>query len=520
MKRIDLAETSLDKRLEMERTRYPKRAKELVAQLSNAKDAGVLEKKIIEIFGMHEMDMLQIWESRHFLRELPDEFYKKNVFLIPFRALVEAMAGNVKESERIARLNGRDFEEIKRTTLTPYDYSTIMLDLVLPGLDDRGFIERTDFLAKNLTMSIPGLALTACRPSVINGFRDMTFWCPKMQDRRDAIEKEISLLYGKSAKGIYEVGFAEWKYETDNVFEALLLVADTIPTLDNVDDIRCLITAYALQMRILILNGQAKCSNEIFSKLLERTNAKYYEEMEMAVLALRCLFDCYEGNQANIEKWLENDAPNENQELFTMDMYAYLVKMRCYLQTGRYMLTSLLARRLLELLKQSYRPHDTCECYILSAMACYKAGDINNALKDFKNALEIGVPRGYRRLFSDEGQMMLNLIELYREDKKKNPEESVVFDEKELRKIKAAALEIARRFPSYLEAVQDMYNSLTKTEKAVLELLAAGLSNDEIATRLNKKCGSIKFHTSGIYKKLKVENRQQAVNMARNLGIV
>lgn len=504
----------------MERLRYPKKAKELVAELSKASEEGNLENKLFEIFSKHEMDMRQIWESRSFISALPDEYYIKNKNLLPFRMLIEAMAGNLEESERIARLNTRDFEEIKRTTLTPTDYSTIMMELIMPGLDKEGFLERANYLAKNLPISIPGLALTACRPSVINGFRDMTIWCPKMHERKAELEKEIYLLYGKSSKGIYEVALAEWKYETDKVFEALLLVADTIPTLDFADDIRCLVAAYALQLRVLILNGQTKCSEEVFDKLIEKTETKHYEEMESAIRALRCLFACYEGKVDKIEEWLKKYAPNEDKEIFTMDIYPYFVKMRCYLQTDRYMLTSLLSRRLIELLKQSYRPHDICECYLMSAMACYKANDMNNALDDFKKALEIGIPLGYRRIFYDEGQMMLNLIELYREDRKKHPEQEASYDEKEIRKIKAAALEIARRFPTYLIDVKDMYNTLTKTERAVLELLADGLSNDEIAIRLNKKCGAIKFHTSGIYKKLKADNRQQAVNRARDLGIV
>lgn len=504
----------------MDRIRYPKKAKELVKELTLAKEQGNLEKTFIEIFSMHEMDMLQIWESRHFIREFPDDFYKKNKSLIPFRALVEAMAGNVPESERLAALYERTFTDIRKTSLGPLDYGNVMLDLVLPGLSNIGFLKRVSYLINNLLFPIPGLALTACRPSVINGFRDLTAFCNKMQERREDLENGIYMLYGKSSKGIYEVALAEWKYETNNIFEALLLVADTIPTLDNANDIRCLVAAYALQIRILILNGQAKSFDDIFEKILGKINEKHFEEMERSLRAIKCLFDCYEGRLDKVEEWLENYAPNENLEIFTMDIYSYFVKMRCYLQTGRYMMTSLLSKRFLEILKQSYRPHDVCECYLLSAMACFKAGDKKNALSDFEKALEIGIPLGYRRLFSDEGQMMLDLIQLYRENKKKAAQESDKSYEKELRKIKADALEIARRFPAYLAAVQDMYNDLTKTEKEVLVLLAEGLSNEDIASRLNKKIGSIKFHTSGIYRKLNVENRQQAINVARSLGIV
>ena len=61
-------------------------------------DPEIIEKKILEIFSMHEMDMLQIWECRSFIRDMPDEFYVINKHLIPFRSLVEAMAGNVDEA--------------------------------------------------------------------------------------------------------------------------------------------------------------------------------------------------------------------------------------------------------------------------------------------------------------------------------------------------------------------------------------------------------------------------------------
>ena len=62
----------------MERLRYPKKAKELFDELLNAKDKGNLENKLLEIFGMYEMDMLQIWKCRMFFKEFPDEFYIKN----------------------------------------------------------------------------------------------------------------------------------------------------------------------------------------------------------------------------------------------------------------------------------------------------------------------------------------------------------------------------------------------------------------------------------------------------------
>lgn len=44
-----------------------------------------------------------------------------------------------------------------------------------------------------------------------------------------------------------------------------------------------------------------------------------------------------------------------------------------------------------------------------------------------------------------------------------------------------------------------------------------GLSYEQIGEKLNKKVGTVKYHTSGIYRKLGVKNRQQAVKRAAQI---
>ena len=64
------------------------------------------------------------------------------------------------------------------------------------------------------------------------------------------------------------------------------------------------------------------------------------------------------------------------------------------------------------------------------------------------------------------------------------------------------------------------FEPLTATETAVLRLMSQGLSNDEIAGRLGKKTGTVKFHTNNIFRKLQVQNRQQAVNRGREINLL
>jgi NarL family two-component system response regulator LiaR len=61
---------------------------------------------------------------------------------------------------------------------------------------------------------------------------------------------------------------------------------------------------------------------------------------------------------------------------------------------------------------------------------------------------------------------------------------------------------------------------LSKRELEVLQLMADGLSNLQIAERLFLSLNTIKTHSSKIFEKLQVQRRTQAVEMARKLNII
>jgi two-component system, NarL family, response regulator LiaR len=61
---------------------------------------------------------------------------------------------------------------------------------------------------------------------------------------------------------------------------------------------------------------------------------------------------------------------------------------------------------------------------------------------------------------------------------------------------------------------------LTEREQEVLELLAQGMSNNEIADRLVVSRSTVKFHVSSILSKLGVSSRTEAVALALNSKLV
>ena len=63
-------------------------------------------------------------------------------------------------------------------------------------------------------------------------------------------------------------------------------------------------------------------------------------------------------------------------------------------------------------------------------------------------------------------------------------------------------------------------SKLTKQELCVLELVAKGMINKEIAKELNISIATTKAHLESIYKKLNAHNRVQAVVKAITLNII
>jgi len=61
---------------------------------------------------------------------------------------------------------------------------------------------------------------------------------------------------------------------------------------------------------------------------------------------------------------------------------------------------------------------------------------------------------------------------------------------------------------------------LTKREREVLQMLAGGLANKEIAARLAISDHTVKFHVASILGKLGVSTRTEAVSVGIRRGLV
>ncbi len=74
--------------------------------------------------------------------------------------------------------------------------------------------------------------------------------------------------------------------------------------------------------------------------------------------------------------------------------------------------------------------------------------------------------------------------------------------------------------PAAAPSLDELAEALTRRELEVLQMLAAGLSNKEIAARLNISEHTVKFHVASILGKLGASSRTKAVSLGIRHGLV
>lgn len=144
-------------------------------------------------------------------------------------------------------------------------------------------------------------------------------------------------------------------------------------------------------------------------------------------------------------------------------------------------------------------------------------GEQSAALDKLITALNLAEPNGFIRVFVDLGPQMFGLLkQLVRKNVSVDYIGQILAafrDDEWAVKPEAADWPITSDY-------QSMVEPLTNREFDVLELLGHRLSNQEIAEKLFISTTTVKTHLQNIYRKLNVRKRFEAVEKAKNLGLI
>jgi len=217
-----------------------------------------------------------------------------------------------------------------------------------------------------------------------------------------------------------------------------------------------------------------------------------------------------------VESGVTTDGKSSDQipEINFFTLAEYIVLTRTLIAQERPDDAIRLLQKLFEKAETGGRTSRAIEILLLQALAFQAEGDKIRALNALERALNLAEPRGFYRIFVDEGPSMAPLLyeALERDiaiDYVKRLLQAFPIDESE----QIDSTETQNAESGYIEPLSDR-------EIEVLQLIAEGMSNAKIASRLVLSLGTVKTHARNIYGKLGVHNRTEAVARARVLGIL
>lgn len=287
---------------------------------------------------------------------------------------------------------------------------------------------------------------------------------------------------------------------------------------------RILIPAYVCQAQILQAQGDHTGALEAI-----RTAARYVPHLTQPwdlppVAAYEALIHLRSGDLAAAQTWAQSLQLTDDTD-FRREVES-LIWARVLIAQGRLDEAAALLERLKQAAQSAGRMSRVIESLALLALAHQAQGDAPAVMSTLIHALTLAEPEGFIRLFVDEGQPMAELLERMKAEggRMKAYVNQLLFAFNT--NVETQENKKTNFHPSYPKGTMSLIlqpslvESLTERELEILQLIAQGYSNAEIAHRLVLTIGTVKLHAHHIYGKLAVTNRTQAVAKARELGLL
>ncbi len=156
------------------------------------------------------------------------------------------------------------------------------------------------------------------------------------------------------------------------------------------------------------------------------------------------------------------------------------------------------------------RVRSQVEALCIEALAQHASNDLSQATQLLSEALMIGHAKGFRRLILDEGPRMAALLQAA----------IPLLSDRALSLYATTLLHSFTHTGAPGKPGSTLIEPLSQQELRVLRLLAAGLSNADIARELVVSTNTIKTQVKSIYRKLSINSREEARQVGRELNLL
>ncbi|MGD9100940.1 MAG: LuxR C-terminal-related transcriptional regulator, partial [Anaerolineae bacterium] len=312
-------------------------------------------------------------------------------------------------------------------------------------------------------------------------------------------------------------------FEQNDLQAALDLTEQGIELCERWGQANVLMNVYAHRASVLQAIGDVDGARKAMRKVKQVAgglSSWAVAHVEVFERAFEAHLSLQQGDVASASRWATERGLGVDDDLNHQDEFEYVLLARVLIAQGQRQAGALeqalkLLDRLLRRAEDEGRMGSVLALLILQAVAWQAQGEAGPALAALERALAFAEPQGYFRIFLSEGQPVARLL---REAVARGiaPDYAgrllAAFEDEGKRQTRSPDAPPSKSVP--------LIEALSQRELEVLQLIAQGLSNREIAQALFLSPGTVKVHTRNIYGKLGVNRRTQAVARARALGIL
>ncbi len=218
------------------------------------------------------------------------------------------------------------------------------------------------------------------------------------------------------------------------------------------------------------------------------------------------------------EEWLTSTGLRLDGELTYQNGHSQLVHARILIAQKKFVDADKLLANLCVAFPEGLSTEPFMKLLLSHAIALYGQGKVNQAVATLWQGLRLAAGEGYVRPFLELGPDMYTLLSLVGRQEQVSQEikRNIVLL---LFEFGQSGIDIPIVTPSDSSDLVTAA-SITAREQELLRLVAQGLSNREISSRLAITVNTVKSHLRRIYLKLGVRNRAQAVMRAQEYHLL
>jgi LuxR family maltose regulon positive regulatory protein len=317
---------------------------------------------------------------------------------------------------------------------------------------------------------------------------------------------------------------AQIRYEQGRMDEAERLLLDRIQILNSAGWLECVLSAYVVLVRSAAVRMNFARAYTLLEQAENLGLSRRWGRLTAAALFERVRLLCLEGriseSLASLERLDHLAAEYSAPSLCAwsdVHRYCAFARARVSMAQGDINGANSILKSLQHEANEAHNYYFGVRVTIDLAAGYLRSGQRDEAVAAIRKVLNAGLQSGLHQIFLDQGPEFGTLLSNVRDDAVRAKDSAAIASY-----IDHLIEDCRVRYQPKLIATSAPANSelLSLREIDILDLIAQGRSNKEIARVLSIAPETVKSHVKNIFSKLNVEKRAQAVSRAQNLGLL